>query len=80
MSIPVITAVNSLKENVTFLKTTNSSKFYSSKLLNYVEPVDISGFRKTVFYSEINTNFNVGDRVFILNGNYDSNDFISQDK
>lgn len=80
MSIPIISAVNSLKENTTYLKTAKSSKFYSSKLLNYVEPIDISGFRKTVFYSEINTNFNIGDRVFILNGNYDSNDFISQDK
>ncbi len=80
MSIPIINAINSLKENVTYLKTEKSSKFYSSKLLNYIEPIEIGGFRKTVFYSEINTNFNIGDRVFVLNGNYDSNDFISKDK
>jgi hypothetical protein len=55
-------------------------KFYSSKLLNYVESTEISGYLKTSFYSEINTNFNVGDRVFIINGNYDSNTYIQNNK
>ena len=80
MAVPVITSLNPLEDNITFQKTTISNKFYSSKLLNYVEPVEIGGFLKTVFYTEYNTNFNVGDRVFILNGNYDSGDFISRDK
>ena len=71
---------NLLVNNVTYLNTTKDSVFYSSRLLNYVEPVEISGYRKTVFYSELNTNINVGDRVFILNGNYDSNEYIQQDK
>ena len=57
-----------------------SNKFYSSKLLNYTEPVEISGYIKTAFYSEINTNLNVGDRIFIVNGNYDSDNYISLDK
>jgi len=73
-------ATNLLVNNVTYLNTTKDTVFYSSQLLNYVEPVEISGFRKTVFYSELNTNINVGDRVFILNGNYDSNEYILQDK
>jgi len=73
-------ASNLLVNNTTYLNTTKSNKFYSSKLHNYIESIEISGFRKTVFYSEISTNFNVGDRVFILNGNYDSNDFIDKDK
>jgi hypothetical protein len=73
-------ASNLLVNNTTYLNTTKSNKFYSSKIHNYIESIEISGFRKTVFYSEISTNFNVGDRVFILNGNYDSNDFISKDK
>jgi hypothetical protein len=80
MAVPVITSLNPLEDNITFQKTTVSNKFYSSKLLNYVESVEIAGFRKTVFYTEYNTNFNVGDRVFIVNGNYDSNNFILQDK
>ena len=68
------------EENVTVRKTTSSNKFFASKLLNYVESVNISGFPKTVFYSELATNFNIGDRVYILNGFYDSADFISKDK
>ena len=73
-------ATNLLVNNVTYLNTTKDTVFYSSQLLNYVEPVEISGYRKTVFYSELNTNINVGDRVFILNGNYDSNEYLLQDK
>jgi hypothetical protein len=73
-NIPVV------EENVTVRKTTSSNKFFASKLLNYVESVNISGFPKTVFYSELATNFNIGDRVYILNGFYDSADFISKDK
>ena len=67
-------------DNITVRKTTSSNEFYASKLLNYVESVNISGFPKTVFYSELATNFNIGDRVYILNGFYDSADFISRDK
>ena len=74
------TSTNLLVNNSTYLNTTKSSVFFSSKLLNYIEPIEIAGFRKTAFYSEISTNFNVGDRVFILNGNYDSDEFISKDK
>lgn len=33
----------------------------------------------SVFYTEMNTNLQVGDRVFIVNGNYDSDEFISND-
>ena len=73
---------SALASNVTYQKSisTNSTKFFTSRLLNYVEPVDFGAYRKTAFYTEVNTNFNVGDRVFILNGNYDSNDYIEQDK
>ena len=71
---------NNLSNNITYLKTSKSNKFYSSRLLNYVEPVEISGYKKTVFYSEINTNLNVDDRIFIVNGNYDSDNYISLDK
>jgi hypothetical protein len=57
-----------------------SEKFYSSRLLNYVERVNVGGFAKTAFYTEINTNLKPGDKVFILNGNYDSDKFINQDR
>lgn len=51
---------------------------FSSGLLNYVESVNINGYQKTVFYSEFATNFVVGDKVFIVNGNYDSNNLIQE--
>lgn len=74
--------INLLSNNITYIKSLSnkSDKFYSSKLLNYVEFIEIAGVRKTVVYSEINTNINVGDKVFIVNGNYDSLDFILKDK
>jgi hypothetical protein len=56
------------------------NKFYSSKLLNYVESIEVSGFLKTIFYSEINTNLKTNDRIFIVNGNYDSDDYLNKDK
>jgi hypothetical protein len=80
MATPIVNNLNSLQDNPTFQKTPFSAKFYTSKLLNWVEPIEISGKLKTAFYSELNNNFNIGDRVFILNGNYDSDEFISANK
>lgn len=50
---------------------------FASRLLNYVEPVAYNGVFKTAFYSEFGTNFIVGDKVFIINGNYDSNNYLN---
>jgi hypothetical protein len=36
--------------------------------------------RKTLFYTEVNSGLKVGDRVFIINGNYDSDLLIKQNK
>ena len=49
---------------------------FSSGLLNYVESVNYNGYAKTAFYTEFATNYKVGDKVFIINGNYDSDTFI----
>jgi len=80
--IPSILNNSVLSQDPTYLKSVSrtNTKFYTSKILNYVESVNIGGFVKTVFYTEYGTNFNVGDRVFVINGNYDSNAYISQDK
>lgn len=56
------------------------NRYSSPVLLNWVEPYIISGVEKTLFYTEVNTNFQVGDRVFIISGNYDSDILIQQDK
>jgi hypothetical protein len=52
----------------------------SPRLLNWVEPYTIAGVRYTLFYTEVNSGLKVGDKVFIINGAYDSNLLIQQDK
>jgi hypothetical protein len=67
----------------TFSRDSNSNvteKHVSPPLLNYVEPYQYGIGQKTMFYTEVNTNIKEGDRVFILNGNYDSSLLISSDK
>lgn len=78
--VEVITNLRTLDNNVTIANTTVDNVFYTSKLLNYVEPAVVSGIQKTAFFTELSTNFNAGDRVFILDGFYDSDDFIQKNK
>lgn len=52
----------------------------SPKILNWVEPYEIGGINYTLFFTEVNSGLNVGDKVFIINGTYDSNLLIQQDK
>jgi len=61
---------------------TNSNKTFSPKLLNWVEPydLDMNGTYKTTFYTEVNSGLKVGDKVFILNGEYDSDLLIQKNK
>ena len=58
----------------------NSNKTFSSKLLNWVEPYEIKGSIKTLFYTEVNSELKAGDRVFIINGAYDSDLLIEKNK
>lgn len=51
------------------------SQSSSARLLNYTEPVVVNGVTKTAFYSEHSIDINVGDKLFILNGNYDSDSY-----
>jgi hypothetical protein len=53
---------------------------FSPRLINWAEPYEISGISKTLFYTEINSGLKVGDRVFIINGEYDSDLLIESDK
>ena len=52
----------------------------SPRLLNWVEPYTIAGVGYTLFYTEVNSGLKVGDKVFIINGAYDSNLLIQEDK
>ena len=49
---------------------------FASKLINYIEPSEYNGVLKTALYTQFGTNFQIGDKVFIVNGNYDSNSII----
>lgn len=60
--------------------TDPTSRSFSPKLINWVEPIDVSGFLKTGLYTEVNSELKAGDRIFIVNGNYDSDILIKSDK
>jgi len=57
-----------------------SNKPMSPRITNWVGPYEINGSRKTLFYTEVNSGLKVGDRVFIINGNYDSDSLIKSNK
>jgi hypothetical protein len=44
----------------------------SARLLDYVESYSVGGFNKTKIYTELNTNFKIDDRVYIVGGNFDN--------
>ena len=54
----------------------NQNKPFSPRIINWVEPYLISGVRYTSFYTEVNSGLVVGDRVFIIGGNYDSDALV----
>lgn len=53
---------------------------YTARLLNFVEPYYIDGIAKTAFWTDVNTNLQRNDKVFIINGFYDSERFIRKGK
>jgi transcriptional regulator with XRE-family HTH domain len=58
----------------------DDNKSISSKVLNWVEPYIHRDKEKTLFYTEVNSNLKVGDRVFMIGGNYDSDTRIKINK
>jgi hypothetical protein len=52
----------------------------SPRLISWVESINIGGYNKTIFYTEIDSNFKKGDRVFIINGKYDNDLLIKSDR
>ena len=53
---------------------------FSPRLIKWVEPYEVKGILKTLFYTEVNSGLKVNDRVFIINGNYDSDILIDSNK
>lgn len=76
-----LTLSNDLSNNlVRFVPDASSDRSASPRLLNWIEPVIIGGYTKSIFYTEVDSNLKKGDRVFIINGCYDSNALIDIDK
>lgn len=65
---------------VRIVKDSTTEASASPRLLNWVEPIIIAGYTKSIFYTEVDSNLKKGDRVFIVNGNYDSDALIDIDK
>lgn len=57
-----------------------TKKTFSVKFINYIEPYEIGGVRLTMFYTEVDHNLEKGDRVFIVGGNFDSDNIITNNK
>lgn len=57
-----------------------SNKTFSIRLKKWVEPYKISGVDYSLFYTEVDHNYKIGDRVFIEGGFYDSDNFIINNK
>ncbi len=81
------TEYQQLGQNITLVgydsfgqSTENKKQYASPRLMNWVEPFEVSGERKTLFYTEVNSNLQVGDKVFIINGSYDNDLLIRKDK
>lgn len=72
--------VNVVGNFETELESVSVEKYVSAPLINYVEPYVYKGVEKTLFYTEVNSNIKEGERVFIVNGNYDSAERIKIDK
>lgn len=54
---------------------TITDKTFSMRLKKWVEPYTIGGVDYSLFYTEVDHNFKVGDRAFIEGGVYDSDNF-----
>ena len=76
MAIQISTAPTLSTIQVKERQITNLDENYSSPLVNFVERSRIDGVDYTKFYTEVDTNLSVGERVYIVNGNYDTYDII----
>lgn len=70
----IISIENSIDEN-----DEEELNSFSPMLLNYVEATNINGTNYITVYTEVDNNFKVGDKVYIVNGLYDSNVNIQYD-
>lgn len=77
--------MSSLYDNIVNIDTKEllspiKDKSFSIRLKKWVEPYLVAGINYTLFYTEVDHNYKVGDRVFIEGGVYDSDTYISLNK
>ena len=80
VSNAVLSDKNVVSLNTKEILYKKSNQSFSVKLLNYVEPYLIKGQRYTLFYTDVDHNLKLNDRVFITGGNYDSDLLIQRNK
>jgi hypothetical protein len=76
----IATTNNVVSINTKEILYKKSSQSFSVKIMNYIEPYLIKGQRYTLFYTEVDHNLKLKDRVFITGGNYDSDILIQRNK
>ena len=76
----IVTTNNVVSINTKEILYKKISQSFSVKLMNYVEPYLIKGQRYTLFYTDVDHNLKLRDRVFITGGNYDSDLLIQRNK
>jgi hypothetical protein len=71
-SIPKFDPLTLVSIDTTKILKKNIDKSFSVRLIKWVEPYLQSGVQYSLFYTEVNHNLKVGDKVFIVGGNYDT--------
>jgi hypothetical protein len=81
LNFTLFTTATQSSNTIRLIKQSDSNLSASPKFLNYVEKYIVNDVTiMTTFYTEVDSGLQVGDRVFIVNGNYDSNSLISSNK
>ena len=78
--VPQVNSDNLVGLDVNKVLYEKNRRTFSVKLEGYVEPYEVGGIKYTMFYTDVDHNLRVGERVFIVGGFYDSDDLIKIDK
>lgn len=71
-SIPEFDPLSLVSIDTTKILKKNIDKSFSVRLIKWVESYLQNGIQYSLFYTEVNHNLKVGDKVYIVGGNYDT--------
>ena len=66
--------------NTKLVSNLGTNKTHTMRLERWVESYTINGIAYSLFYTEVDHNFQLGDRVFIEGGYYDSDELVIQNQ